>query len=257
VPGARFDRDASWGWTFSPRAAALYRVSRAVKLRTSAGRAFRAPTLSELYMPDVSSIPGVILRSNPHLTPETITALDAGAVLEPRDDLVLEVDAFRNDMRDLITLLRAGPTMTYGNLDRARSVGFDSAVAWRPTGAWTLSLNHTWQWVEDRTTGQVLDYMPQNKGHAALRATRTLRGIRFDAQVLESLSGARYYTDSSTRRRVRLDPFAVTNLAVRAGWDDRAFVEVKALNLLDSLYEETGEVPAPGRMVLLTAGAGL
>ena len=49
VPGARFDYHSRFGSVSSPRLAMLYTMTPAARVRASAGRAFRAPSLSELF----------------------------------------------------------------------------------------------------------------------------------------------------------------------------------------------------------------
>ncbi len=256
VPGARLDRVDSLGSVVSPKAGLLCRVSDRLRLRTSVGRAFRAPTLSELYMPDISSIPGVVLKSNPGLRPEYLTSADFGATWDAASRFKAGLDVFHNDMKDLISTRKEGPTMTYVNVDRARSQGFDSVVSWIPAPGWRFSANHTYQWAVDRNNGAVLDYMPQNKGSVSLGHTRSLGSFTLDLHAEEFLSGSRFYTDSATRRRVRLDPYACTGAGLKVRWLDRASLSIRALNLFDREYEETGEVLSPGRQVLVSASAG-
>jgi len=255
VPGLRLDRSSANPCVASPKAGILFKVSPRLRWRASAGRSFRAPTLSELYMPDVSSIPGILLKSNPGLKPEHLNAYDVGGSLNEGGKLEFGVDAFFNTMQNLISTLRSGSTMTYVNVDRVFSTGMDSSIIWRPRGGWKLSLNHTAQWVEDRSTGQILDYTPRNKGNASLSASRRFGVFLLEGSLEEFISGARYYTDSQTKRKVRLGSYVDTNLGFKISHQAGFGIGVRVTNFFDAKYEETGEVWAPGRLVVFSSEA--
>jgi outer membrane receptor protein involved in Fe transport len=74
--GIRFDdwpNDSAW----SPRLALLYRASDRISLTASAYRAFRAPTLNELYRD--FRVGNILTLANDSLTAERLTAFEAGA----------------------------------------------------------------------------------------------------------------------------------------------------------------------------------
>lgn len=256
VPGGRVDDSSQAGCVFSPKAGVLFKAAEDLRLRASWGLAFRAPTLAELYMPDVSAIPGMVLTSNPDLKPESIRAIDIGIEKDLSPVVTTGLEAFRNEMQDLISLSRSGATMTYVNVSSARSSGFDATTSWRPSNGTTASVNYTYQWAEDATTGAALDYMPRHKGNAALVFARSLGPWRVGLNLRENVSGTRFYTDSPSGRQVLLKAYACTDAGFRIGWRETAWVHMMVTNVFDAGYEETGEVPAPGRLAVLSAGAG-
>jgi outer membrane receptor protein involved in Fe transport len=90
-------------------------------------------------MPDVSSIPGVLLKSNPDLRTEYLTAWDAGFEKDWGTSWTLGGDMFVNRLRDLIAMARAGGSMSYVNVDRAWSRGFNESLTWRVGKAFRCS----------------------------------------------------------------------------------------------------------------------
>lgn len=124
----------------SPKLALVWQASESISWRASAGRAFRAPAMYDLYRTWISSA-GTIFASNPELTPETVRSLDLGVTQRLAPGLAFTASVFRNDLRDLIyrrtvtDLAEAralcGPTATasncrhFINAGRARSDGFE------------------------------------------------------------------------------------------------------------------------------------
>lgn len=257
VPGVRFDRSESTDGTFSPKGGVLYHATDTLRFRSSAGLAFRSPTLSELYMPDVSSYGGLIIKANPDLKPEHLSAYDVGVEKDLGGRLTLGVDGFVNDLRDLVANVTSGYDVLYVNVDRARSLGVDSTLTCRAARGLTLSLNHTYQWAVNRLTHRALDYMPRNKGNAVATFSLPAGAWKLQADLRESLSTSRTYgvTDRyGAAHACRLAPYAVTGFGLRATWKARAYVEVKIANLFDARYEETGGYLAPGRSTQWGAG---
>jgi outer membrane cobalamin receptor len=253
VPGARVDYNTATAWTTSPKLGVLLNAMDGLRLRSSAGLAFRAPTLAELYAPDATE-PGVVLRSNASLKPEYLDAYDFGCEKDLGRNLTLGLDAFTNTMRDLINLSSSGTVRTYINIDRAASSGFDDSLTWKPVLNLKLSVNHTYQWAFDRETKDQLDYTPQNKGNVTAVYSLLVGKWRLEGNLQEFVSGTRFYTDDQTGLRVLLHGYASTNLGVKLGWNENAYVEAKVTNMFNASYEETGNYLSPGRLIQIGSG---
>jgi outer membrane receptor protein involved in Fe transport len=127
-----------------PRLGALFHLSHEVAVRGSAYRAFRAPTLNELYRP--FQVGNVLTAANERLRPETLWGGELGAQI----DLVgvsLQTTAFYNQLRDPIanvTLAEPldGATRQRQNLGRTKIVGLELDLSWHPAGAWTVRVSH-------------------------------------------------------------------------------------------------------------------
>jgi outer membrane receptor protein involved in Fe transport len=128
-----------------PRLGALYHVSHELAVRGSAYRAFRAPTLNELYRP--FQVGTVLTAANDRLRPETLWGGELGGqiVLE---GVTAQATGFWNQMNDPIANVTlamplAGATRQRQNLGSTRIVGLDLDLAWRPAPEWTVRLAHT------------------------------------------------------------------------------------------------------------------
>jgi iron complex outermembrane receptor protein len=85
----------------SPKLAVVWKAGEATTLRASAGTAFRAPNVYDLYRTWVSSS-GTIFLANPELTPETLKSVDAGIVQQVWSGGELTLNIFHNQLEDLI-----------------------------------------------------------------------------------------------------------------------------------------------------------
>ncbi len=113
---------------FSPRAALLFQAHPRVWLSAAAYRAFRAPTLNELYRS--FRVGNVVTQANPNLRAERLTGVEAGARVSPAGSAEIRATFFWNDLNRPIAnrTLSATPsliTRQRQNLGRLRSTGME------------------------------------------------------------------------------------------------------------------------------------
>jgi iron complex outermembrane receptor protein len=134
---ARYDRYQQVGGALSPKLGLAYTPSKALLLRASAGKGFRAPSMSELYRPTVYSstatLPDPVYcatvdnnysdcadnwdtrrYSNSALKPERSRQVSVGLVLEPGKHWNASLDYWRIKRTDLISEI--GDDVILGNL---------------------------------------------------------------------------------------------------------------------------------------------
>jgi outer membrane receptor protein involved in Fe transport len=138
----------------SPRLGALWQVVESLALRASINRAFRAPTLGELYRP--FTVGTISTAANPALTAETLVGGEAGIEWVPLHVLRARATAFWNELRDPIVnvtlqppapgqppLFPDGSTRQRQNLGKARVQGVELAMEARPAHGWELQAGYT------------------------------------------------------------------------------------------------------------------
>ncbi len=129
-----------------PRLGALARLTGALAVRASIYRAFRAPTLNELYRP--FQVGSVLTAANEALRPETLWGAEAGAQVVT-GGVAARATAFWNRLDGAIanvTLpepLPDGATRQRRNLGAARVAGLELDASWRPAAAWYAAVAHT------------------------------------------------------------------------------------------------------------------
>lgn len=98
---------------FNPRLSVLYRLTEWLHLRAAAYRAFRAPTLAELYRQ--SFVEGLQFRPNPNLSPERLNGAEIGVDLPVLDNVDLRATGFWNEVDDPILNVDIPPFDALGN----------------------------------------------------------------------------------------------------------------------------------------------
>ncbi len=136
------DRD---GTAFSPSAGLVWKVDANWRLRASLQRAFRRPTLNELYRP--FRVGANVTEANADLRTESVTSAEFGAELKA-DDFTASAALFTNDLRDAVgnvTIARGPGTFPIVgfvaaggvgrqrlNLERTRVRGLELSAKWLP-----------------------------------------------------------------------------------------------------------------------------
>ncbi|MCH8502687.1 MAG: TonB-dependent receptor [Ectothiorhodospiraceae bacterium] len=170
VPGLRYESHDTFGDEFNPKLSALWRATRDTTVRASAGRAFKSPTIRQLYYDGLMRHGGYYVESNPDLAPET--AYRGTLNLEQRladGRGWYSLGYFRTTVRDRVIRRDSGevnaddgiPIHTYANVDRALIQGAE--LSWRaelPAG-FRLSGSAAYTEAEDRSSGSSLPFVPR------------------------------------------------------------------------------------------------
>ena len=248
VPGLRYDQHSEFGSVGSPKVSLLYALTPTTRVRTSAGRAFRAPSLFELFGNVVfhGPIPGL---PNPDLEPEHITSFDGGIQHEVSRALRTEMNVFHNDMTDLIQLVISPQRdhFDWVNVADARSTGLELVANGQATSWLGYYANYAYTDSEDRATGNPLALVPRQKVNAGIQLGASLGAWRLSGSVDQRWVGQR--TQSSQGVPVLLDEYARTDLAIYLHPNDDLRVGVHVLNVMDADYQETAASPTLGRLV--------
>ena len=236
LAGVRWDRSAPWGSELSPRATVSW-DGRPWRAWVSFGRAFRAPSLGELYYP---------YAGNPALAPERSQSAEAGALLPVAGGAsAFQVVAFANRQRDLIDFDFA--TYAYANVARARQDGVE--------GSWVAALGRgghataalTWMQTRDGS-GQELLRRPEWSGSLTLEAPLAQL---FEGALSLVWVGSRTDLDPVTFARVPQGGFLTADATATVPVGGGVSARVRVENLADRRYEEVRGYPAPRRRLVL------
>lgn len=242
------DRDQT---AFSPKLGLQIRVTDSVRLFGSASRAFRAPTLNELYRS--FRVGNVLTLSNPALSAEKLTGFETGLRVRAGTRTTWQGSFFWNEINDPVANVTQATTPTLitrqrQNLGQTRSRGVDTRLEWAASSF--VSLSAAYVYAKATVTefpgtssliGLWVPQVPRNTATAQVRLSRPKLGTiafqgRYQGQQFDDdqnqfpLSG--YFT---------LDLFASRKL--RRGVE----VYVGAENMLNRRYEV-------GRTPVLTIG---
>ncbi len=229
--GARYDAHSTYGAQVNPRLGFVHLLSDRLRVRGSVGRAFRAPTFFELNYPGCS---------NPDLLPEEAWAADLGLEAAPRPGLLLRLNGFATDARNLI----AGGCDPQ-NVGSARIAGISAEAAWRIGEGWTAQGNLTWTDGVDRSAGLRLLRLPPWQAGAVLRRTWPSGAA---ASLLLTYTSERDDLDTSTfpATRVTLPGYVTVGLRYEQSLGPLLLL-AGVDNLLDARYETLRGYPGQGR----------
>ncbi|HVB37100.1 MAG TPA: TonB-dependent receptor [Vicinamibacterales bacterium] len=235
-PGLRVDHYANFGTSWSPSLAVSSWVSRTVKLRASAGHAFRIPTFTELYYSDPSS------QGNPLLKPEGAWSGEAGVDWTPGALWSASATVFGRRDHNVIDFIRrsAQEKWTAANLRDVATEGVQLSVRRLLPSAGLVQLQYDYL-TEDAGT---VDYLSEYVLDYARHALSGVASLPLPAGL--GLGQRVAYTRRSDGRHYWV---VDTRLSKRVG-SARVFVD--GTNLLNSQYQEIHGVDMPGRW--LSAG---
>ena len=217
----RADHDSQFDEALTGNLAGGWRVAEQLRLTASVGRAFRAPSFSQLYSPGF----GGQFAGNPGLDPETSFSAELGLDWFGPGGHGLGLSVYQNDVDDLIAF--SGPDFQAVNIERARIRGAELSYRFSSRD-WRAESNLTWQDAENRTQRSDLLRRADLKGSVSVDRTFDSGGW-LGAEIV--------HIGERPDFGARLPAYTLLNL--RAGWPLGAglSLEGRVENLSDKNYE--------------------
>lgn len=189
--GARHTSSTLWGNTANPSVGLAWQTSPTVRLRANVARGFRAPGFKEIRYTFFNPAGGYEIVGNSELRPESSVSGSAGGTWAPSAQWSLDIEAYRNDVKDLVDWSYRGDNaagfQTYANVNvaRARTQGVETNMRAELLGT---EFTVGYDYLRARNLSNGLPLTRRASHTARIRASR-----RFD--VLQGLDGdvsARY-----------------------------------------------------------------
>ncbi|WP_347259845.1 TonB-dependent receptor [Rudaea sp.] len=180
--GAVPDQSAS---SVDPRLSLRWAATNEIAVRAAAYKAFRAPTLDNLYR--AFATPSGIFFGNPALKPEELNGGEIGFDVN-RGALRTQVTAYTNTVKNLITFAPLEPNQLppgffFGtrniNAGRARSRGIEGEADWAVDAAWSLRAGYTF--ADSTITESRLDAASVGKQQGGIPRHRLSAGLTYTA----------------------------------------------------------------------------
>lgn len=220
---------------FNPQLAMVFHLNPKVKLKLSASRKTRFPTMRELFS---------LESGNPELDPMKATILEAGVLYSPVDGLSLSLNGFYNDIDGLIS--RHNNTTAYENVDKAEFKGLEMGVELLTRQRISLSVFYTYLDARDKSSTAVgsIEYRPKHK----IDSTFTIRlPYQFFFSLFSSyVSSQTYYSGDE---KMSLDPYFLMDIKLKKQLGKNLQLFLSARNLFDVDYYESEGHPREGRMI--------
>lgn len=257
--GGRIDENSAFGSFQAMRLGAGWRLSPALRLRASAGSAFKAPNFFENFA-------GGFTVGNRDLRPETSRSADLGVEVSLPFGTSVQLTGFTQRFKDLIQYNGAVPfgDPNYENIAAANAGGLEAEATLPSVLGVVTTVGHTWTDTRvaragfDTTatanfvTGGRLLRRPAHVTSVQLR--RTVSGLgTFTAAIVRT--GDREDRDFATfpATVVVLDPFTTVDVAADLRMPSRvgtgARLIIRAENLGDVRYQQIAGFASPGRIL--------
>lgn len=203
----------------NPRLGVRYQVTNGVALRGAAYRAFRAPTLSELYRE--SSVEGLLLRSNPSLSPEFLEGGEIGFDVSLIPRVTLKVTGYWNNLKRPIGNIASAKDPLTGedteriraNIGQGRVRGIEVDASFQIAQDWSLTASYLY--TEAKVIDNPADPDLIGKRLAQVPWHSATIGLRYaNSRLLNALVQLRYsgkqFEDADNRDELR--QYAVVDL---------------------------------------------
>ncbi len=214
-----------------------YDLTKAWALTTSAGTAFRAPTLIDLYYPCSYGY----CNNNPNLQPEKSHNFEIGTRYRQGADTVRLV-AFRNSIHNDIELDANYVPQNYEALIKGFTATWEHAAE-----DWRWSTSYTHQDPKDVDTGNQLNRRAKNLASASLERRWGAWGLGGEFKT----EGERY-DRMSNKDSNRMGGYGTLNAYVTYAVSKDLSLQARVNNLTDKDYETAQYFNVPGRSLFLT-----
>ncbi len=184
--GGRVDEHSDFNSHFSPRASATFALMENFRIKTSAGKGFRAPDINELHIPMYMKRGKEIYQPNSDLDPEESTSFELSLEGEIQK-FYGRITGFQNDISDLIEPVFDYTTGSgkskkdyyiYKNISKARMRGVEMEAGIDLPLGFDISGNLTFLDAENKDTGESLENRPDISGFVKLGYVNPDLGIR-------------------------------------------------------------------------------
>ncbi len=159
--GLRYDRYSDFGDTLNPRIALVWQTAYNLSTKFMYGRAFRAPSFSELF-----NVNNPVAQGNDDLDPETIDWYELALDYQPWGNLRTGLNLFYYDWQDVIRFTPDDPDRsvpaTARNTGDQTGYGLEFEFRWDINRKLGLSGNYAYQKAEDEETGDDPGFAPRH-----------------------------------------------------------------------------------------------
>jgi len=197
VIGGRVDNYSLYKTEFNPRISFMWDISENTRLRLSAGRAFKIPTIRQLYVYFKHgtwwNIP------NEHLKPEKAWGYSAGIEHVFSKRLTVNLAAFRNDVEDIIVAVKKSANeREWRNFQKAYTQGLEFGAKMSVLDNLAFNLGYTYLETENKDTGRELPYNPRHV--ASFRIDYEIKSLKMSLHWLTNYISSSYTTEANTQK---------------------------------------------------------
>jgi iron complex outermembrane receptor protein len=252
--GVRYDNRTNIDGEFSWRVGANWQVVDGTTLRGAVGKAFRAPTISDQFLPTTQYF-GLTFEGNPDLDPEYLYSAEVGVDQVIVPGTVLSVTGFASSFKDFWDfLMQEDGVFRPTNVGKVRILGVESAIRTDLGSGFTADATYTYTDAiytdfdaDPDVEGNRLD---DNVKHRASFGVTWRHEDGYAIRFGMLFSGDRF-TDPENTPEGKLDSFMVGDIQAFAPLTEGIALTLNIQNLFNTRYFLRPEFKQPGRAVFL------
>ncbi len=234
--GVRLDHHSIFGSEVNPKVGIMYKLTPTTTIRGSVGRAFKSPTIRQLYYDAPYRHGSYYIQSNRNLDPEKSIGYTIG--LEQylfNGDTVLNINGFRNNVDNMVIREDTGgtynglPLKIYKNVEEAWTQGLELSLKSYITDQLSLSMSYTYTDSKNKDTDKELTYVPHHQIN--ISPYYELKKFGIGAGIDYSYVSKQYTNTDNTKQ---IDPYSLVNLNISKKLSDKAKLTFEADNIFDS-----------------------
>lgn len=236
VPGIRYDDHSTFGDEVNPKLSAMFRFSEATTLRAAAGKAFKSPTIRQLYYDAPYNHGSFYAQSNPELKPETAIGYSIGLeqwLMENR--AMFSVGYFRTEIEELVlredtgTLYNGLPLVVYQNVQKAMIQGLEILLRLWPVNDVSLALSYAYTDSNNEENDKDLTYTPEHQ--FSIIPAYELKDYGLGASATISYHSKQF---TNTDNTAQIDEHTVVDAKLYKKLGESAKLSFEADNIFDS-----------------------
>ncbi len=237
VIGGRIDNHSLYDTEFNPKASIMWEVSEKTRLRASIGRAFKSPTIRQLYV--FFKHGNWWNKPDPGLNPEVSWGYSAGIEHIISDRITTSLSLFRNDVKDIIVAVGTSekidnvPVRTWKNVREAYTQGIEFNIKALIIDTLETSLGYTYLDTNNEELDKDLPYSPHNTINV---------GLSYEVKPLLASIHWRtnYYSEAFTNETntTKIKSYSVSNLKIIKEVTKNISLSLDIDNVFNSDYGE-------------------
>lgn len=222
----------------------IFRLSPSSSITFNVGKAFRFPSLSELYYYGLTGR-GIIF-GNPNLQPEKSLNFDLG-FRYLGDSWYMGIYGFINSISQIIERYAIGGDYFYDNLQRGRIVGIESEFYFKLSNSWQFSSNFHHIVGEELNSNQPLNDIPSARLFLGLKLIKK----RFQLEPRITLAAS---INNPGPLEIVTKGYLLADARLLINLNENLSLLLAGSNLLNQSYRATADekgVEAPGRSIAI------
>ncbi|MFH1319759.1 MAG: TonB-dependent receptor [Bacteroidota bacterium] len=236
VLGGRVDNHSVYGTEYNPKISAMWNISDSTRLRLSAGKAFKSPTIRQLYV--FFKHGNWWNEPNENLEPEKSWGYSVG-LEQVFKNLHANLNIFRNDINNIIAQVETDekidnvPVKIWENYQKAYTQGIELSINAFVFRTLTVNLASTYLDTKNLETGKRLPYTSEYIGSTGIN-------YKIKSWKLSFHWNTSYYSEcfSDAANTKKINDYSVSNFKLIKGITKGLEFSFEIDNIFDSDYGE-------------------